>query len=120
MAKVEFTMKNGRKTIMDHRLARHLAKLGRGTYQTAAISESLANAALSAFPGTNGTRTIYDVDREIKAENAKVAAESVEASDGLDGLGKAELHALAKERGVQVHHAAGADKVRAALREAAQ
>lgn len=39
--------------------------------------------------------------------------------DDLDGLDAEQLHALAKERGVKVHHAAGADKVREALREAA-
>jgi len=37
--------------------------------------------------------------------------------DGLDDLDRAQLHALAKERGVAVHHLAGADKVRAALRQ---
>lgn len=37
----------------------------------------------------------------------------------LKDLDKAALHALAKERGVKVHHAAGADTVRTAL-EAAQ
>lgn len=42
----------------------------------------------------------------------------VEAQDELDALGEEELRALAKERGVKVHHKAGADKIRAALREA--
>jgi len=37
--------------------------------------------------------------------------------DGLDDLDRGQLHALAKERGVAVHHLAGADKVRAALRQ---
>lgn len=41
-----------------------------------------------------------------------------EAQDELDALGEEELRALAKERGVKVHHKAGADKIRAALREA--
>ena len=36
----------------------------------------------------------------------------------LDDLDKAALHALAKESGVKVHHAAGADTVRRALIEA--
>lgn len=40
------------------------------------------------------------------------------AGDGLDALEAEQLHALAKERGVKVHANAGADKVRAALREA--
>lgn len=36
--------------------------------------------------------------------------------DGLDDMDKAQLHALAKERGIKIHHNAGADKVREALR----
>lgn len=43
---------------------------------------------------------------------------AVKVNDYLDGLTVEELHALAKDRGVEVHHRAGADKVRAALREA--
>jgi hypothetical protein len=38
------------------------------------------------------------------------------SADGLDEMDRAQLHALAKERGVAVHHLAGADRVRAALR----
>lgn len=38
-------------------------------------------------------------------------------ADDLDSLDAEQLHALAKERGVTVHHRAGAEKVRAALRE---
>lgn len=38
----------------------------------------------------------------------------------LDDLDADQLHALAKERGVKIHHKAGADKVREALREAVQ
>jgi hypothetical protein len=34
----------------------------------------------------------------------------------LDSMSREALHALAKERGVKVHHMAGAEKVRAALR----
>lgn len=40
------------------------------------------------------------------------------AVDELEGLDAEALHALAKARNVEVHHRAGADKVRAALREA--
>lgn len=36
----------------------------------------------------------------------------------LDSMDRDALHALAKERGIKVHHMAGADKVREALREA--
>jgi hypothetical protein len=38
--------------------------------------------------------------------------------DYLDELSPEQLHALAKERGVEVHHRAGPEKVKAALREA--
>ena len=41
-----------------------------------------------------------------------------EPEDQFAGLSKEELHALAKERGVEVHHAAGAAKVAEALRAA--
>lgn len=50
---------------------------------------------------------------------AAVTSPSVEGSaDDLESMDKAQLHALAKERGVKVHHLAGADKVREALRAA--
>lgn len=42
----------------------------------------------------------------------------VHVATDLDVMTAEELHALAKERGVRVHHKAGAEKVRAALREA--
>jgi hypothetical protein len=45
-----------------------------------------------------------------------MADQPTENKDGLDELSREELHALAKERGVHVHHASGADKVREALR----
>lgn len=54
-------------------------------------------------------------NRRLTADNYQTT-QMVE-DDGLDSLGFDELHALAKERGIQVHHRAGADKVRAALRE---
>lgn len=37
---------------------------------------------------------------------------------GLEGLDKAALHAMAKERGIKVHHFASADTVRAAIKAA--
>ena len=41
-----------------------------------------------------------------------------EINDEFSGLTKEQLHALAKERGISVHHAAGAAKVAEALRAA--
>lgn len=48
------------------------------------------------------------------------AAVEQPVDDGLDDLDAEQLHALAKERGIKVHHASGAEKVREALRGAAQ
>ena len=53
-------------------------------------------------------------NRRLVAENYETA--QLVEGDNLDELGAAALHALAKERGLSVHHRAGADKVRAALR----
>lgn len=50
-------------------------------------------------------------------ETAQLVSDDGPKSDGLDELDTDALHALAKERGLTVHHRAGADKVRAALRE---
>jgi hypothetical protein len=48
-----------------------------------------------------------------------VASRTVEPDgDGLDAMDKEQLQALAKERGVKVHHMAGAEKLRTALRDA--
>lgn len=55
-----------------------------------------------------------------EAEESRPAASVSTGPATLDDLDKDQLHALAKERGVNVHHLAGADKVREALREAEQ
>lgn len=65
----------------------------------------------SAEPGEQ----IAGIDPEIQPAGAV----ALPIADGLDDMTVEELHALAKERGVKVHHKAGAEKVRAALREAA-
>lgn len=58
-----------------------------------------------------------------RAEAEKLTVDTTSASttsdDGLDELDADQLHALAKERGISVHHKAGADKVREALRQTA-
>lgn len=101
MAKVTFThQKSGREEVMHERYAKVLSKMGRGTYMTRDLRADVAMAP---------SGQIAQVPSQV---------DPAEAGDVLDALGKEELHAIAKERGVQVHHAAGADKVRAALREA--
>ena len=57
------------------------------------------------------TRDMADQTRVNKSDVV-----SMGGPDTLDLMDKAMLHALAKERGLQLHHMLGADKVRAALR----
>lgn len=106
VVKTVFTFKNGKSRTIK----------AKGTYETREL-----RADDPAFPGTPDTRTIAEVDAQIKADNAEIAndqeAQDPEVeSDDLDGLSVEELRALADERGVNVHHRAGADKIRAALR----
>lgn len=91
MQKVTFTYKNGRERMLSARDAELLQRLGKGTYLT---RDMTAARPLHVAP---------------VADNKEV---------DLDSLDGDALHALARERGVKVHHKAGADKVRAALREA--
>ncbi|CAB3924965.1 hypothetical protein [Achromobacter ruhlandii] len=94
MQKVTFTYKNGRERMLSARDAELLQRLGKGTYLT---RDMTANRPLSVVMPVADNK---DVD--------------------LNSLDGEALHALARERGVKVHHKAGADKVRSALREAAE
>ena len=106
MNKVAFTYKTGRERMLSKHDAELLRRLGKGTYTTRDM------VAGRAFPGASDTRTVEDVGAYIKLENEKLQV------DPLADLDADALHALAKERGVKVHHKTGADKVRAALRSA--
>ena len=97
MEKVDFTFKNRHTRAMPKRQAELLAKLGHGTYQTRDM----------AFQPT--------INKPMQAASAPA-----DLGDGLDAMEREDLHALAKERGLTLHHMLGAEKVRAALREAAQ
>lgn len=88
MHKVLFSYKSGRERLIPKRDADLLARLGKGTYMT----RDMAAQPVSDQPEGN--------------------------SVDLSVLSAEELHFLAKQRGVKVHHKAGPEKVRAALREA--
>lgn len=106
MERVDFTFKNGHTRIMAKRQAELLGKAGYGTYQT----RDMARQPMLTKPLQAEVIAEPEKDHEVEPPADVV---------GLDALDKDELYALAKERGVKVHHMAGADKVRAALREAA-
>lgn len=113
--KTVFTFRNGTKRYVSEKTAKALHRIRLGTYATRDM------AADRAFPGTPDTRTIHEVDAEIKQANAGIAPEPVEdasdaVSDELDALDRDALFALAVDRGIKVHHKAGADKIRKALR----
>lgn len=117
--KTVFTFRNGTKRYVSEKTAKALHRIRLGTYATRDM------AADRAFPGTPDTRTIHEVDAEIKQANAGIAPEPVEdpdepetvvEGDELDALDRDALFALAVERGIKVHHKAGADKIRKALR----
>ena len=99
MERVKFQYKRGGRIVtVNMRQAEVLSRRGLG---------ELANRSMEDKPQVT----------KVEARLDTGSNHSVEAS--LDTMDKEALHALAKERGVKVHHAAGADKVRQALRDAA-
>jgi hypothetical protein len=99
MDKVDFTFKNGHTRVMAKRQAEILGKLGHGTYLT---RDMLAARPIAAAP--------------VVSQPVAIVSQASTEVDEFDAMDKEQLHAIAKERGVKVHHMAGADKVRAALR----
>lgn len=104
MERVGFVFKNGHKRVMAERQAMLLSKAGFGTYQTRALVADVPSDAADAG--------------ESYVVASQPAVDSAFEYPNLDLMDKEQLHALAKERGVKVHHLAGAEKVRAALRDA--
>lgn len=90
-----------------------LVRLGRGTYATTAFQNSPHQAVMTA------AHTPVAAPGEVteQAHPYDPVPAPAPASVDLDALEKDELHALAKRLNVAVHHASGADKVRAAIRE---
>lgn len=104
MMEVDFKYNDGRTRLIKESAARILQKLNKGSYLTRDMAHQPAAVVVQ-----KATEAV-PVDHEPEPE----AEESV--SDDLDAMEKQELHALAKEMGVDVHHNAGAPKVREAIR----
>lgn len=103
--KVEVQMKGGKVKMLTPAQARAMVFIGKGQY----LTRDMVAAAPGPVPAA----------QPLAAPAAEVAAPVEQApADELQSMDKAALHALAKERGVKVHHAAGADKVREALQAA--
>lgn len=103
MNKVTFTYNTGRERVIPERDARLLQRLGKGTYLTRDMAPAMPLQA-APTPDPQGLSAAPVVVPELD----------------LDAMDAPALRALAKARGVKVHHASGAEKVRAALREAAE
>lgn len=106
MQKVTFTYKNGRERMLSARDAELLQRLGKGTYLTRDMT-----AATGGFVAAGPVHVVGNQD---------ITDSYPQKGDGLEGLDAEALRELARVRGVKVHHNAGAEKVRAALREAAE
>jgi hypothetical protein len=114
MEKVDFTFRRGGRTkTVTSTQAKVLQRAGLGTYQTRDMAfQPMVTKPMKAEPATAK-------EPELAAVTDDAIETDAATDDGLEALDKEQLHALAKERGVRVHHMAGADKVRVALREAA-
>jgi|SRR5690606_1454306 len=66
----------------------------------------------------DASNTYLTRDMRAPSNHVPAGGKVVTVADELSELNADQLHALAKERGIKVHPRAGADKVRAALKEA--
>lgn len=64
------------------------------------------------------TRKVSQSEARLLTRMGKGGVVVAEAAPDLDAMDADALRALAQERGLKVHHNAGADKVREALRQA--
>lgn len=95
------------------------AKPGKVTLQP--MAPAVATTPVPTLPATEPiTETQVSTDPAnitlVPGQEVKPAEQAID----LAAMDKEALHALAKERGVKVHHNAGADTVRKALTEAQQ
>lgn len=111
---------------IDARLAYfHRAAYGQWTWdemRTGTPQSFLINHVLTGVgPAVNPSiaRDARDVASDPEGTLCIAPGEPLRAAkpDGLDGMGADDLRALAKERGVKVHHKASAEKIRTALRD---
>lgn len=108
MERVDFTFKRGgvSKSVTVAQ-AKYLQMARLGTYKTRDMArQPMLTKPMQAEP-------LPVVAHEPQSEPAVPQGAVM---DELEDMDKEQLHALAKERGVKVHHMAGADKVRAVLR----
>lgn len=118
MTRVTFTYNDGRTRKMNRGDARFLQAARRGSF---AAPES-ADAVAEDVPPVPSLApdAAHPPEPELRATSmpADVTAAPAPVVFDLAALDTDALRALAQERGVKVHHNAGADKIREALRQA--
>lgn len=138
MNKVDFTLKNGRVERVHPKIAELLQRKGKGTYRTTTLVTAPQRAVLrpAAHVPPPVVQDVAEepVDHESQNE-PEVSRESVEPSvtatpepdktlapEPLDlpSLSVDQLRDLAKRRGVQVHHRAGAKTIIEAIEKKAE
>lgn len=108
--KVIFKHKNGRTQVMHVRYAKILSNLGKGDFDHGEGLRAELSTPVSklpgdlAFPGTDDTRTVEQVQAQIKADNAALlnqtpAADEIKASKAAK--------ALAESAGVDIRNITG-------------
>lgn len=79
------------------------------------FAEDTAEAAAPAAPVTLQPLGKTVISLQSTLAPGAVAGEAAPSTDPLDAMTREELHALAKERGIKVHHSSGAAAVKAAI-----
>lgn len=133
--KVEFTYRDGKTKAVDSKIADVLVKLGRGTYLTTdlgirarPVKTRTQRVVLEPETGTEevlppggGRVQLDDDDLGTGDDDGAGSATGTEGNESeqidLDAMTVDELRDYAKSVGAQHHHAAGAEKIKAAIRE---
>lgn len=115
--------RTGQEKSMEPRYAKILVGLGRANYLTRDMVATpvAAPAMMPVVPTAVAIPAAIEPVAVVEPVIATVTDEpEPENLENLEDLDAEALHALAKERGVRVHHRAGEEKVREALREAGE
>lgn len=118
--KVNFTYTGGRERSMPEAHAKVLQKLGRGSYMTRDMVAAPQPAPAQEPPAPPAAAPVPSEPTTTPEPTAAPRAliTTPQGDFDLTDMEKDDLHELAEKLGVEVHHASGAPRVRAALLEA--
>ncbi|MFS2047552.1 hypothetical protein ACEN9J_03090 [Variovorax sp. Varisp41] len=118
-----FDSKTGKEKVMAPRYARIFEAMGRGRYLTrdmvaAPVAPAAPPPAAAPAPAPAPVAPVAPVAAAPTAPAGEYVVKVDGADVVLDSLDAVALHELAKKLDVKVHHASGAEKVRAAIMDA--